>query len=77
MAGCGDFDKLWDYDFYDRTPLDSEFEAGWGQKRSPTSEGSSAMAAAATVVEAVPPVRSRRRYRKRRDPRAALLRCCS
>ena len=59
----------------DPTLLDSELEAGWGQRRSPTSEGSSPKAAAATVVEALPPVRSRRRHKQSRKPRAALL-CC-
>ena len=55
--------------------LDSEYEAGWGQWRSPTSTGSSPTAASTTVVEAVPAVWSRRRHRQRRKPRAALLRC--
>ena len=33
------------------------------------------MAAATTVVEALPPVRSRRRHKQSRKPRAVLLRC--
>ena len=74
MAGCGDFDKLWDYDFYTVNGLDSELEAGWGQRRSPTWEGASPTAATTTVVEAVPAVWSRRRYRQRRKLRAAVLR---
>ena len=57
----------------DPTPFDSELEAGWGQRRSPTSEGCSPTAAAITSVEAVPAVWSRRRYRERRSPRAGLL----
>ena len=57
----------------DPTLLDSELEAGWGQRRSPTSKGCSPTAAATTTVEAVPAVWSRRRYRERRSPRAAVL----
>ena len=61
----------------DSTLLDSEFKAGWGQKRSTTSAGCSATAASTTVVEAVLAVWSRARYRQSRKPRAALLRCRS
>ena len=56
------------------TLLDGEFKAGWGQKRSPTSQGCSAMTASTTVVETVSLVWSRRRHRQRREPRVAVFR---
>jgi hypothetical protein len=55
-------------------PLGSEFKAGWGQNRSPDSEGCSAMAAVTTVVEPVPFARPRRRHRQSRKSRAAVFR---
>ena len=53
--------------------LDGELEASWSQRSSPTSKGCSPTAAATTTVEAEQAVRSRRRYRERRSPRAAVL----